>query len=91
MNIETDPRYFDLTIVAASPETKIWLSDMDGHPVQMAVGELHTGLLAGEYFVEFELGTTTYPVSLHDDTELTESEIVSGPSCPRPQVRLLDD
>ncbi len=91
MCADTDSRYFDLTIVAASPKTEIWLSDSDGHLVQMEVGELRTGLLAGEYFVELELGTKTYPVSLYDDTELTESEITSGPSCPRPKVRLLDN
>jgi len=88
---ENDSRYFDLTILAASPQTEIWLSDTDGHLVQMEVGELRTGLLAGEYVVEFELGTTTYPVSLYDNTELMESEITSGPSCPRPEVRLLDE
>ncbi len=88
---ENEARYFDLTIVAVSPKTKIWLSDSDGHPVQMEVGELRTGLLQGKYFVEFELGNTTYPVTLYDDTELTESEITSGPSCPRPKIRFLDE
>lgn len=88
---ENDSRYFDLTIIATSPKTEIWLSDTNGHPVQMEVGELRTGLLEGEYVVEFELGTTTYPVSLYDDTELTESEITSGPSCPRPKLRFLDE
>jgi len=88
---DNEARYFDLTIIAASPKTEIWLSDTDGHPVQMEVGELRTGLLEGEYVVEFELRTTTYPVSLYDDTELTESEITSAPSCPRPKLRLLDE
>ena len=88
---ENEVRYFDLKIIAASPKTEIWLLDTNCHPVQMEVGELRTGLLDGEYFVEFELKTTTYRVSLYDDTELTESEITSGPSCPRPKFRFLDE
>jgi len=88
MNNDTDSRYIDLTIVAASPTTDIWLADTDGHLVQKEVGELRTSLLPGEYVVEFELGTTTYPVSLHEPTELTEAVITTGPGCPRPRVRL---
>jgi len=87
MNDDTDLRYIDLTIVAASQTTDIWLADTDGHLVQKEVGELRTSLLPGEYVVEFELDTTTYPVSLHKPTELTEAVITSGPSCPRPRVR----
>ena len=89
MNNDKDTRYFDLTIVAASAATEIWLADTDGHLVQMEVGELRTCLLPGEYVVEFELGATTYPVSLHELTELTEADITSGPSCPRPRVRFV--
>jgi len=88
MNNDNELRYFDLTIAATSPTTDIWLSDTDGHLVQQEDGELCTSLLPGEYVVEFELGATTYPVSLYEPTELTEAEITSGPSCPRPRVRL---
>jgi hypothetical protein len=91
MGTETDSHYFDLTIFAASPTTKIWLSDDGGHLVQAETGTLRTALLAGEYVVEFELGTSTYPISLHEPTELTEADVASGPSCPRPKLRLLDD
>ena len=89
MNNDKDSHYFDLTIVAASSATEIWLADTDGHLVQMEVGELRTSLLPGEYVVEFELGATTYPISLHEPVELTEADITSGPSCPRPQVQFV--
>lgn len=91
MSNEADSRYIDLTITTASPMADIWLSDNNGHLVQKEEGELRTSLLPGEYVVEFELGTTTYPVSLHKPTELTEAEITSGPSCPRPRVRFVGD
>jgi len=87
MNIDNDSRYIDLTIAATSPTTDMWLLDTDGHLVQQEAGELRTSLLPGEYVVEFKLGTTTYPVSLHKPAELNESEITSGSSCPRPRVR----
>ncbi len=88
MSSDPDSRYIDLTIVATSRTTDIWLADTDGHLVQKEVGELRTRLLPGEYVVEFELGTTTYPVSLYKPTKLTEAEIMSGPSCSRLRVRL---
>lgn len=77
-------KYFDLVILATSPNTEIWLGDDEGHLVVKSVGTVEEGLLAGRYVVEFGLGTTTYPIELAQDTRLTEEEIRSGPSCPRP-------
>ena len=45
---KADSVYFDLTIVAASPATDIWLGDDNGHLVQKETGTLETSLLAGD-------------------------------------------
>ena len=87
----TSPTYYSLVIRASSKETEIWLGDDMGHLVQKATGELDTSLLPGEYVVEFKLGGATYPVSLGESRLLTESEIRSGPTCPRPKLEFLDD
>lgn len=87
----TSPTYYSLVIRASSKDTEIWLGDDMGHLVQKARGELDTSLLPGEYVVEFQLGGTTYPISLGDSRVLTESEIRSGPACPRPKIKFLDD
>ena len=88
---ESTKKYFDLTIQTSSPNTDIWLADDDGHLVQKETGELQTSVLPGRYVVEFQLGGTTYPISLDKNQHYTESEIRAGPSCRRPKVRLLDD
>lgn len=90
-NSEQKPRYLSLTIEAESNSTSIWLADCRGHLVQKADGRLETSVLAGEYVVQFTLGGTTYPISLLEPLKLAESEIKSGPSCPRPEVRFVDD
>ena len=87
---EPQRKYFNLVIEADMPEEEIWLGDDEGHFVQKAVGVLNTDLLPGNYVVEFGLKTTTYPVALRAPLHLTEREIRSGQSCPRPQVRLDD-
>lgn len=80
-------RYHRL-IIKASPGTDIWLADDDGHLVQKECGTLDTNLLPGNYVVEFGLGTQTYPIHLWKDSEYSQAEIQSGPSCPRPRVKL---
>jgi hypothetical protein len=82
--------YFDLVIVAESPSTEIWLADDAGHLVQKEVGELRTGLLPGDYVVEFGLGTTCYPIRLRADTRSTQHELQAGPSCERPVPQIPD-
>jgi hypothetical protein len=86
-------KYFDLVILTNSPDTEIWLGDDEGHFVVKSTGTLKEGLLPGRYVVEFGLGTTTFPIDLTQDTRLTEEEIRSGPSCPRPipQIPPLDE
>ena len=54
---EAKPVYYEVTIVAASPTTEIWLGDDDGHFVQKEIGTLRTSLLPGYYTVEFGLGS----------------------------------
>ena len=76
--------YYDLVIVATSPTTDIWLGDDEGHLVQKEVGVLETSLLPGAYTVEFDLGTTTYPVHLTRSSRYTQAEIAAGPTCARP-------
>lgn len=82
------PIYFDLVIVATSPATSIWLGDDAGHLVQKEVGELRTSLLPGDYVVEFELGTPTYPIHLGKASQYTQAELEAGPTCPRPSLKL---
>lgn len=82
--------YFDLVILAESPTTEIWLADDEGHLVQKEVGELRTGLLPGDYVVEFGLGTPCYPIRLRADTSDTQHELEAGPSCERPVPQISD-
>lgn len=77
-----------MRVEASASTTEIWLGDSKGHLVQKAVGVLDTSLLPGDYVVEFGLGTTTYPIALHEASRYTEAELRDGPSCPRPTVRL---
>ena len=83
-NAEEKPLYYDLTIVASSRATDIWLGDDDGHLVQKERGTLKTSLLPGGYTVEFGLGTTTYPIHLAKPSRYTQRELAAGPTCSRP-------
>lgn len=89
--IESAKKYFDLTIEASSQDTDIWLAGDDGHLVQKETGVLRTSVLPGQYVVDFKLGGQTYPISLDQNLRFTESQIRAGPTCPRPEVVLLDD
>jgi len=81
--------YYDLTIVASSPDTDIWLGDDDGHLVRKEIGELETSLLAGDYIVEFGLGSTPYPIHLTRSTRYKQEELAAGPTCLRSTPRFL--
>jgi hypothetical protein len=76
--------YFDLEIAADSANTEIWLSDNTGYFVQKEIGVLRTGLIPGDYTVEFGLGTTCYPIPLRENSRYTQRELETGPSCDRP-------
>ena len=86
---DSKTKYRRLVIEAETREGQIWLGDDAGHFVQKAVGVLDTHLLPGRYVVEFVLGGPTYPVTLVSRLHLSEQQIRSGPSCPRPTVRLI--
>lgn len=83
-NAKGKPVYYDLTIVASSPATDIWLGDNEGHLVQKMVGTLETSLLPGDYTAEFGLGTTTYPIHLSNPSRYSQQELAAGPTCARP-------
>ena len=85
---EIEPVYYDLTIVATSPTTEIWLGDRDGHLVQKEIGTLKTSLLPGDYTVEFGLGTSPYPIHLAKASRYTQAELAAGPTCARPIPKL---
>ena len=76
--------YYDLTVIASSPATDIWLGDDEGHLVQKEVGTLKTSLLPGNYTVEFGLGTSTYPIHLMKSSRYTQRQLAAGPTCSRP-------
>jgi hypothetical protein len=82
--------YFEIEIEANDPTTDIWLADDRGHLVQKEVGVLRSALLPGEYVVEFVLGSTCYPISLHEDRRFTQRDLQTGPTCVRP-VPIFDD
>ncbi len=85
------PRYYNLEVVASTPATEIWFVDDAGHLVQKEVGALRTSLLPGNYVVEFGLGTSTYPIELSKPRRYTQAELEAGPTCVRPEVRLLPE
>ncbi len=84
-------RYYELEIIASTPATEIWLGDDAGHLVQKETGTLRTSLLPGNYVVEFGLGTSTYPIELNKARRYTQSALEAGPTCARPEVRLLPE
>ena len=87
-NAEAEPVYYDLFIIAISPATAIWLGDDVGHFVQKEIGTLETSLLPGDYTVEFELGTSPYPIHLTKARRYTQAELAAEPTCARPIPRL---
>jgi hypothetical protein len=84
MNTKPETVYYDLTVVASSQTTGIWLGDDEGHLVQKETGTLETSLLPGNYTVEFGLGTTAYPIHLVKTSRHTQEELSAGPICSRP-------
>lgn len=80
--------YYKLAIIASSAQTEIWLGDDCGHLVQKDVGALRTSLLPGHYVVSFGLKAPTFPINLNKASRFTQSQLESGPSCPRPVPRL---
>jgi hypothetical protein len=83
--------YFDLEIAADSANTEIWLGDDAGFFVLKELGVLRTGLIPGDYTVEFGPGTTCYPIRLCEDSRYTQRELEAGPSCDRPIPRFPED
>ena len=83
------PVYYELVIVAASATTEIWLGDDGGHFVQKEIGTLRTSLLAGDYTVEFGLGSPPYPIQLAKASRYTQAELAAGPTCSRPIPKLV--
>lgn len=75
-------------ILGNSSNVDIWLGDDEGHFVQKAKGELKTSLLAGNYIVEFDLGSKCYPINLSQNTKLTQNDIEAGPMCERPKLNI---
>ena len=75
--------YYDLVIVAESPDTEIWLGDDEGHFVQKATGTLSSSLLPGMYIVEFGLGTPQYEIDLSADRHYTERQLTADAFTPR--------
>lgn len=83
--------YYTLSIEASTPLTEIWLGDDCGHFVQKEVGALRTSLRPGRYVVSFGLKAPTHPINLRKARRWTQSQLESGPTCPRPVPRLARD
>ena len=83
MSKASQATYYDLVIVAKSPDTEIWLGDDEGHFVQKETGTLSSSLLPGMYIVEFGLGTPQYAIDLSADRHYTERKLTAGESIPR--------
>jgi hypothetical protein len=78
--------YYQLELVADVATTEIWLGDDEGFLVQKGIGDLSTGLMPGNYVVEFGLGAPCYAVHLDQSKRLTQAELQAGPTCARPVV-----
>jgi hypothetical protein len=87
-DLPEDAIYYDLEIHCDSAVTEIWLICDRGHLVQHEYGVMRTCVLSGDYIVCFQLGSTYYPIHLNANSRYTQQEIESGPSCPRPKIRL---
>ena len=83
MSKASQATYYDLVIVAESPDTEIWLGDDAGYFVQRETGTLSSSLLPGMYIVEFGLGTPQYEIDLSADSHYTERKLTAGGSTPR--------
>jgi hypothetical protein len=83
MSKASQATYYDLVIVAESPDTEIWLGDDEGYFVQRETGTLSSSLLPGMYIVEFGLGTPQYEIDLSADSHYTERQVTAGASMPR--------
>jgi hypothetical protein len=83
MSKASQATYYDLVIVAESPDTEIWLGDDEGYFVQRETGTLSSSLLPGMYIVEFGLGTPQYEIDLSADSHYTERKLTAGASTPR--------
>lgn len=83
MSKASQATYYDLVIVAESPDTEIWLGDDAGYFVQKATGTLSSSLLPGMYIVEFGLGTPQYAIDLAAASHYTERQLTAGASTPR--------
>ena len=83
MSKASQATYYDLVIVAESPDTEIWLGDDEGYFVQRETGTLSSSLPLGMYIVEFGLGTPQYEIDLSSDSHYTERQLTAGASTPR--------
>lgn len=83
MSKSSQAMYYDLVIVAESPDTALWLGDDEGHFVEKETGTLSSRLLPGIYIVEFGLGTPQYEIDLSADSHYTERQLTAGEPTPR--------
>jgi hypothetical protein len=83
MSKASQATYYDLVIVAESPDTEIWLGDDEGHFVQKETGTLSSSLLPGRYIVEFGLGASQYAIDLSAASHYTERQVTARESIPR--------
>jgi hypothetical protein len=67
-------KYLQINITASSTKTEIWLGDSLG-PFKCSVGKLLTGLVPGNYTVEFGFGNAKFPIGLDRDLILTQKAI----------------
>ena len=84
-------QYFNIEISATNRNTKLWLGDLNGFLVKMAVGRLSIGLLPGDYVVQMELNGPTYPIHLGSNLKVTQMDLEAGSPCARPVFRMLPE
>ena len=83
MSKASQATYYDLVIVAESPDTEIWLGDDEGYFVQKETGTLSSSLLPDMYIVKFGLGTPQYEIDLSADSHYSERTLAAGAYTPR--------
>lgn len=76
--------YVSLEIVGNTPQSEIWIADLEGCLVQKATGTLSTSLLRGALVVEFKLGGPCYPIDLQHPLSTSQAALEQSPACDRP-------
>ena len=72
--------FYYLTIKAESPETEIWVGDLEGNLIVKQKGTLEACLMEGRKAVSFGLNEEKIPFDINEDIEYHERDLRKTPS-----------